>query len=440
MAPYRKVVESLRAAHGQARTLPDPKRLPAPGPKDPSATDFGTLPGYRAVVLAQTAAEMLGLPSPFFRVVDAVEGTRVSIAGHWIENFASYDYLSLNQSPQIADRVAQAVRAHGVSATASRLVGGNHAVHAELETALAGFIGTEAALAFVSGHATNQAVLRVLMGAQDLVAVDALAHNSVFEGIRVSGAKHITFPHNDWQALDRRMEEMREDHKRVLIVIEGLYSMDGDRPDLEAFIALKRRHDAWLMVDEAHSLGVLGPTGRGICEETGVSAGDIDVIMGTLSKTLCSAGGFIAGSRVLIDLLRFQAPGFVYSVGLSIPNTAAALAALTALNEDPGLVARLQSVCAHFRDKARALDLDTGSATGSAVMPVIIGDSLRAVWVSARLLESGFNVLPIIAPAVPERSARLRFFLNAGHEATQIDAALDRTAALVAEARSLTFQ
>lgn len=440
MASYRKVVDSLRGAHPQARALPDARLAPAARTRDPAATDFATLPGYRAVDLAQTAADMLGLPSPFFRVIDAVEGTRVSIGGRWVSNFASYDYLSLNHSGVVADRVVAAVRAHGVSATASRLVGGNHALHAELETALAGFLGTEAALAFVSGHATNQAILRVLVGPQDLVAVDALAHNSVFEGIRVSGARHITFPHNDWQALDRRLSEIRADSKRVLIVTEGLYSMDGDRPDLEAFVAVKRRHDAWLMLDEAHSLGVLGPTGRGICEETGVPVRDVDVIMGTLSKTLCSAGGFVAGSRVLIDLLRYQAPGFVYSVGLSIPNTAAALAALAALRDDPGRVTRLRSLGAGFLRKARSLGLDTGQATGSAIVPVIIGDSLRAVWVSARLLEQGFNVLPIIAPAVPERSARLRFFLNAGHDPAQIDAVLDRTAALIAEARALTFR
>lgn len=440
MSSYRNVVRNLRGSHGQASVLPDPAMAPARGPKHPDATDFASLPGYRAFLLAQTTADILGLSAPFFRVTDAVRGTQVLIGGQWVENFASYDYLSLNQSPMVADRVIEAVRAHGVSATASRLVGGNMALHQALETSLAEFIGTEAALTFVSGHATNQAVLRVLVGPKDLVAVDALAHNSVFEGIRVSGAEHITFPHNDWRALDQRLTDMRRHYGRVLIVTEGLYSMDGDMPDLAAFVALKQRHEAWLMVDEAHSFGVLGPTGRGIAEETGVPVRDIDVIMGTLSKTLCSAGGFVAGSRVLIDLLRYHAPGFVYSVGLSIPNTAAALAALTALQDDPGHVAKLRSVGETFLRKARNLELNTGTATASSIVPVIIGDSLQTVWVSARLLESGFNVLPIIAPAVPERSARLRFFLNAGHSQAQIDAVLEQTASLVAEARTLTFR
>jgi 7-keto-8-aminopelargonate synthetase-like enzyme len=162
--------------------------------------------------------------------------------------------------------------------------------------------------------------------------------------------------------------------------------------------------------------------------------------MGTLSKAFCSAGGFVAGSKVLIDLLRFHAPGFVYSVGLSVPNTAAALAALTSLSSDPAPVARLRALGHSFLRKARGLGLDTGNAAPGIIVPVIIGDSLQAVWVSMRLLESGFNVLPIIAPAVPERSARLRFFLNAGHSQEQIEAVLDRTAALVAEARALSFR
>lgn len=438
MAPRYSVVESLRGLHGQTRHVPTAGVTPKPLINS-AATDFRTLPAHRAVQLAQAAAEALGLPSPFFREIEKTEDTRVQIDGRWVDNFASYDYLSLNRSAPVALAVEQAVRSHGVSATASRLVGGNHCLHGILERALAGFVGSEAALAFVSGHATNQALLRTLVGPKDLVAVDALAHNSVFEGIRISGAEHFTFPHNDWEALDRRLTDVREAFGRVLIVVEGLYSMDGDLPDLESFVAVKLRHSAWLMVDEAHSLGVLGPSGRGICEETGVDPRAIDVIMGTLSKSLCSAGGFVAGSQDLIDLMRYQAPGFVYSVGLSIPNTAAALAALLALQGDASPVGRLRQIGLYFQSQAAALGLDTGLAQGTAISPIIIGDSLKAVWISARLLESGFNVLPIIAPAVPERSARLRFFLNAEHRKEQVDAVLERVAELVAEANSSSF-
>ena len=438
MADHKDLLASLRMNHAKLRTTPIKAPTQMAGTRI-AATDFTTLPGYRAVMLARAAADTLRLPSPFFREIEAVDGTRVRIAGNWAVNFASYDYLSFNRTPEIAAEVTQAVNAYGVSATASRLVGGNHGLHMVLEEELSRFLGTEDTLVFVSGHATNQAALRTLLGPKDLVAVDALAHNSIFEGIRTSGAQHITFAHNDWQALDRRLDELRGNYDRVLIVIEGLYSMDGDAPDLSAFVALKYKHHTWLMVDEAHSIGVLGKTGRGISEAAGIDIGEIDLVMGTLSKSLCSAGGFIAGSRVVTDLLRYHAPGFVYSVGLSIPNTAAALTALRAMRKAPERVAALNGLGTYFVKKAQGLELDCGNAMGTAIVPIIIGDSLRAVWISAQLLDAGYNVLPIIAPAVPERSARLRFFLNADHTQSQIDDVLQCTAELVAQARSLTF-
>lgn len=438
MANHKDLLDDLRMNHMKLRA--SPMKTPAPKAGETSAvTDFTTLPGHRAVMLARAAADLLHLPSPFFREIEAVEGTHVKISGSWAVNFASYDYLSFNRSPEITAGVTQAINRYGVSATASRLVGGNHTLHRVLEEELSNFLGTEDALVFVSGHATNQAALRTLLGPKDLVAVDALAHNSIFEGIRISGAQHITFPHNDWQALDRRLDELRGNYERTLIAIEGLYSMDGDAPDLPAFVAVKRRHQAWLMVDEAHSVGVLGKTGRGISEAAGIDIREVDLVMGTLSKSLCSAGGFIAGSRVLTDLLRYQAPGFVYSVGLSIPNTAAALAALRAICRSPERVTTLSELGAYFVKKAQGLELDTGNAMGTAIVPIIIGDSLRAVWISARLLDRGYNVLPIIAPAVPERSARLRFFLNANHTRSEIDEVLTQTEELVAEARTVTF-
>lgn len=435
----RNLIDNLRSQHERTRARPateiSASEEPAHnGVEKGAARDFRTLPGYRAVQMAKAASAAMDLPSPFFREIEEVDGTRVRISGRWVENFASYDYLSLNQSDEIAAAVEAAVGAHGISATASRLVGGNHALHGALERALADFLGQQAALAFVSGHATNQAILRTLVGPRDLVAVDALAHNSVFEGIRISGARHITFPHNDWELLDRRLADLREEVERVLIVIEGLYSMDGDRPDLAEFVAVKNRHAAWLMVDEAHSLGVLGATGRGIREETGLPPEAVDITMGTLSKSLCSAGGFVAGSRELIDLLRYQAPGFVYSVGLSIPNTAAALAAVLRLARDATPVQDLRRIGAEFLRTAKGLGLDCGLAQGTAIAPILLGDSLKAVRISAALLERGFNVLPIIAPAVPERSARLRFFLNAGHSAAQVEAVLTELSALLSEA------
>jgi 8-amino-7-oxononanoate synthase len=214
----------------------------------------------------------------------------------------------------------------------------------------------------------------------------------------------------------------------VLIVVEGLYSMDGDIPDLPRLAALRERYGFWLMVDEAHSLGVLGATGRGIAEESGVDPGQVDIWMGTLSKTLSGCGGYVAGSAALIQYLKFTAPGFVYSVGMPPPIAGAAIASLSVLEREPERVARLRANGARFVRAARAAGLDTGVSAGLAVVPVMVGDSLRAVHLANRLLERGVNALPIIHPAVPERSARVRFFITSEHSDEQIDRAVAITA------------
>ncbi|MEI4474171.1 aminotransferase class I/II-fold pyridoxal phosphate-dependent enzyme [Frigidibacter sp. MR17.24] len=433
MSGRSQMMAALRARHaGPVAAAP-----PRTG-RDPSRTDLTTLPGYRQVQMARMGAEALALPNPFFREIEAVRGTEVRIGGSWRRNFASYDYLSLNRSAPVREAVARAVADWGVSSTASRLVGGDYPYHLSLERGLAEFLGQPAALAMVSGHATNQAILRMMVGPGDLVAVDALAHNSVFEGIRVSGASHVSFPHNDWAWLDRHLDTARDRHGRLLIVIEGLYSMDGDTPDLARFVEVKRRHDGWLMIDEAHSIGVLGATGRGLAEAQGIAPGEIDVTMGTLSKAFCAAGGFVAGPLPLIELMH-TAPGFLYSVGLPAPSAAAATAALAALRAEPGRVRRLQALGSHLNATARAAGLDCGPAEGHAIVPVLIGDSARAVWASARLLERGFNVLPIIAPAVPDKAARLRIFLNADHLPDHVEALVGAIVAVTDAARALRF-
>ncbi|MBV1868831.1 MAG: aminotransferase class I/II-fold pyridoxal phosphate-dependent enzyme [Marinosulfonomonas sp.] len=404
---------------------------------DDNAFDFSKHAAYAEVRVAQAAGETLGIASPFFRRIDAVDGTRVLIDGRWVENFGSYDYLGLNGSPKVKNAAASAAQAWGVSATASRIVGGNRAIHQELESKLAGFVGTSAALAMVSGHATNLALIRTLLGPGDLILVDALAHNSIYEGIRASGAAHLSFPHNDWAWVEAHLAENRDQYRNVLIAIEGLYSMDGDAPDLTRFVGVKARHNAWLLVDEAHSIGVLGKTGRGICEEQGVNPAQVEMIMGTLSKTFCSCGGFVAGSEPLIDLLRFKAPGFVYSVGLSSPNTAASIASVDMIIAEPERVVELRRVGALFKALALERGLDCGASQGHAVAPIVIGDSAKATWLSNQLLKAGYNVLPIISPAVPNKSARLRFFLNVGHTDAAIRSAIDTTAELVGRSRDM---
>jgi 7-keto-8-aminopelargonate synthetase-like enzyme len=268
---------------------------------------------------------------------------------------------------------------------------------------------------FVSGHATNVTVIGHLFGPRDLILHDALIHNSVLQGIRLSGAHRLPYPHGDWAAADGILADQRRRFERVLIVTEGLFSMDGDYPDLPRFVDLKRRHRALLMVDEAHALGVMGKTGLGIAEQFGLPGDSVDIWMGTLSKTLASCGGFIAGDTALVEHLKFLSSGFLYSVGMAPPVAAAALAALKCMRAEPQRVADLQHRGMLFKNRARAAGIDVGSCAGLAVVPALTGSSARAVRLSQALLERGIHVQPILYPAVPEKSARLRFFINSGH-------------------------
>ena len=236
-------------------------------------------------------------------------------------------------------------------------------------------------------------------------------------------------PGDDSAALDQLLATLRPQFKRVLIAVEGLYSMDGDCPDLAELVAIKQRHGAWLMVDEAHGLGVLGETGAGLFEHCGIDPRQVDIWMGTMSKTLSSCGGYIAGSAALVEFLKCTSGGFVYSVGVPPAMAAAAATALDTLHAEPDRVRRLRDNGALFCAAAREHKLDVGTTTGLAVVPVLVYDSLVAVVLSQKLFARGINVQPIIHPAVPERSARLRFFITSEHTEEQIR----KTVAIVAE-------
>lgn len=425
----RRLLDRLRG--GDPRRMPAVRLRGAPRlhPNVPAEwCRFENHPAYERLLVSQAAARSVGVENPFFRVHEGAAGATTRIDGREYVNFSSYDYLGLNGHPRIEQAVLQAVRRYGTSASASRLVAGERPIQRELERELADWYGAEECVAFVSGHATNVSTIGCLLGPKDLVLHDALVHNSVLEGIKLSGAHRRGFAHNDWEQLDALLHELRGNFARVLIVIEGLYSMDGDVPDLGRFVEIKQRHKAWLMVDEAHSLGVLGTTGRGLAEHCHLPPDHVDIWMGTLSKSLAGCGGFVAGSRALVELLKYTAPGFVYSVGLSPALAAASLEALRMLREQPERVDALQRNGAFLCGYAKNKGIDTGRSLGFAVTPAITGSSLRAVQASNALLEQGFNVQPIVHPAVEERAARLRFFVCASHTREQIASAVDALA------------
>lgn len=400
--------EAASRSRSVAREIPD------------SYCRFENLPGYEKILLPRMAAQRFNVENPFFRVHDGVAGCTTQINGRQYINFSSYNYLGLCGHPRVNKAAKDAIERWGTSVSASRLVSGERAIQRELEVALADMYGVDDCLAFVSGHATNVTTIGYLFGPKDLIVHDALIHNSILQGAQLSGAHRRAFPHNDWQKLDDLLHEIRGQFERVLIVVEGLYSMDGDFPDLPRFIDIKRRHKAFLMVDEAHSLGVLGLHGLGIAEHFGVNGRDVDIWMGTLSKTLASCGGYIAGEKALVEHLRYAAPGFLYSVGMAPPVAAAALEALRIMLAEPERVERLRQRGQYFLHLAREKRIDTGLSAGYAVIPAITKGSLKAAKLSNALFERGINVQPIIYPAVEEGMARLRFFINSGHTEEQV--------------------
>jgi 8-amino-7-oxononanoate synthase len=392
-------------------------------------TRFDLHPGYQQLRIMTEGAARVGIDSPFFKNHEGIAGGRTRIGGREYLNFSSYNYLGLSGHAAVSAAAKAAIDKYGSSVSASRAVSGERPLHRELEHAIAQTYGVDDAVVFVSGHATNVTTIGYLFGPRDLVLHDELIHNSSLLGIQLAGARRLSFPHNDWAALDALLSQQRKEFERVLIVVEGIYSMDGDYPDLPQLIDIKRRHKAFLMVDEAHSFGVMGVTGLGLREHFGLTGDAVDIWMGTLSKTLAGCGGYIAGSTALVENLKFLAPGFLYSVGMAPPLAAASLAALQLMRAEPERVATLQARGALFLERARQAGIDTGTSAGISVIPAIVGSSMRAARLSQALFERGINAQPILYPAVPEKMARLRFFMSSEHSESDVCEAVGAVAA-----------
>ncbi|MFL5607735.1 MAG: aminotransferase class I/II-fold pyridoxal phosphate-dependent enzyme, partial [Gemmatimonadaceae bacterium] len=318
------------------------------GPPSADSTDVSQWTEYRSLRARLDALSDHGIASPFFHVHEGITGSSATIDGRRLINFANYNYLGLSGDADVTRAAQEAVATWGSSVSASRVVSGERPVHRELEREIARFIGVDEAIVYIGGVPANVSTISHLLGPEDVVLCDALVHNSAMQGAEFSGARRLVFPHNDWAALDGMLGRVRAQHRRALIVIEGVYSADGDIPDLARFVEVKSRHHAMLMVDEAHSLGVLGDHGRGIAEHAGVDPRRVDIWMGTLSKSLASCGGYIAGSSALVEYLKYTSPGFVFSVGMTPGNAAAALAALHKLEREPERVARLHDRASLF--------------------------------------------------------------------------------------------
>jgi 8-amino-7-oxononanoate synthase len=414
----RRLLEQLlhkKSAAGESRNIDRPSGFVFP-------------PEYLA--LREKFAEMeKTLPgSIYFQVSEGINRDLTVVEGKEYINFASYNYLGMSGDPAVSQAAKEAIDRYGTSVSASRLASGERPLHRELERSLAGLLCTEDCIAFVTGFCTNESVIGHICRPGDIILYDSLIHASIQTGCALSGAKARPFPHNNWHALDRILAEERSQYRQALIVIEGVYSMDGDIPDLPAYIDVKKRHQALLMIDEAHSIGVLGEHGAGIGEHYAVDRSDADLWMGTLSKSFASCGGYIAGKEELIQFLRFTTPGFVYSVGMSPPNAAAALASVEILKREPERVRLLRSRAKLFRDLANERGFNTGASSNSAVISIILGQAISCLNLYRALKDEGIYVLPIMYPAVPDNASRLRFFVNCTHTEEQIRFTVDAIA------------
>lgn len=387
---------------------------------DKRLCQFDQFDGYKEIELIEKGGAALGVSSPFFKTHQSIASATSIIDNKEYINFSSYNYLGLSGHSSVLEASKLAIEQFGTTVSASRMVSGERPIQQELEQKIAKLYGVNDSVVFVSGHATNVTTIGYLFGPRDLILHDSLAHNSILQGAQLSGAKRIPFRHNDWEHLDEILTNQRESFERVLIVIEGLYSMDGDIPDLQKFINIKQEHCAFLMVDEAHSIGVLGSTGKGISEHFSIDPKDIDIWMGTLSKSFSSCGGYIAGESALIKHLRHYAPGFLYSVGIAPPLAAAASASIELMLQEPERISLLHERGSFFLKLAKEAGIDTGNSEGYSVIPAMAGSSKNAVILSNKLFEAGINVQPILRPAVEDKAARLRFFLSSEHTEAQI--------------------
>ena len=381
---------------------------------------FTSFPEYVRLQQSKDLLRATGVSDPFYKVQAGVSKDTTIINDRELINFASFNYLGLSGDPRVSEAAKKAIDDFGTSVSASRVASGEKTIHGELENELAEFLRTEDVLTFVGEHSALETTVGQMFSAGDLILHDALVDNGIIKGAELSGARRRPFEHNNLQEVADLLSEVRGDYRRVLIAIEGLYSLDGDFPDLPRFIELKNRFHAMLLVDEAHSLGTMGMCGRGIGEHFGVDASDVELWAGTLSKSLGSSGGFMAGDSELIEYLRYTAPGFVYETGLSPANAAAALAALRILRTEPERVANLQANSRLLTTLAKQRGLTLGNNNGTPVVPVILGNSLHAMQLSARLFERGISAQPVIHPVVQEKLARVRLFVSAAHSEPQM--------------------
>jgi 8-amino-7-oxononanoate synthase len=355
-------------------------------------------------------------------VQELLGGARVMVHGREMVMFASYSYLGLIGHPRINAAAKAAIDQYGTGTHGVRTLAGTLSLHHELEETIASFRGAEASVTYTSGYVTNLTVVSTLLGRGDYVISDKLNHASIVDGCLMSGAKFLRFKHNDMEALEQRLQQVPAGASK-LVIADSVFSMDGDIIDLPKMVELCRKYKAWLMIDEAHSVGVLGQSGHGIEEHFGMP-GVIDLKMGTLSKTIPSVGGYIAGKKELVEFLRHSSRAYIFSAALPPAQAAAAKAAFDVIVDEPWRVEKLRQNSTQFIHGLKQRGFDT-LYTQTAIVPVVCGSDEAAYRMTREVQHRNIFVLPVVSPAVPPGLARLRATVTAAHETAEIEQAMD---------------
>jgi 8-amino-7-oxononanoate synthase len=420
------LTEAMAAVHGAAH-LPQYTRDPFLGFFEDSTVDDicsqGTLldhPNVRRWFQLFTE----GLPHSLYTYqlpLTVASGPRSAALGEDLVMFSSYSYLGLIGHPRIAAAVQAAVERFGTSTGGVRLLTGTLELHHELEHELASFVGQEGAATFASGYDANLAAITSLFGPADVAILDQYAHQSIHDGVRMAGCESRRFRHNDMNDLERRLRQAtKRGAQRILVAVDSVFSMDGDQAPIAELIELKEKYGAFLLVDEAHALGAVGASGRGICEEQDIDPARIDILTGSLSKGIPSSGGFVAGSRGLKIYIQHGSAPYMFSAAMTPANAAAALEALRIVQQEPQHMEKLRVNTRIMQDGLTQLGFDMGAST-SPVLPLILGDEWRAYRVARELLDQGIFVSAVVFPAVSPGQARLRLCATAAHEQEHFD-------------------
>ena len=371
---------------------------------------------------APQKAKALGV-YPYFRKIESEQDTEVIINGKKVLMFGSNSYLGLTNHPKIKEAAIAAIKKYGTGCAGSRFLNGTLDIHVELENRLARFVGKEEAIIYSTGFQVNMGVVSCLTGREDYIIWDELDHASIIEGRRLSFSNSLKFKHNDMASLEKVLKSCKEDAIK-LIVVDGVFSMEGDVANLPEIVALAKQYNASIYVDEAHGIGVFGRQGRGVCDHFGVTD-DVDCIMGTFSKSFASLGGFVATDSVTANYLRHNSRSYIFSASITPASTAAVSAALDIIESEPERIPHQWDVTHYALDGFRRIGCEIGNTT-TPIIPLFIRDNNKTFMVTRDLFDEGIFVNPVVSPAVPSEDTLIRFSLMATHTFEQVDYALEK--------------